>query len=79
MARDYKATSFLHHGCVIVGLPYSFEGQSTMDEITGGSPYGLSTVAGDGPPYEKMPTDNELEMARGYGKHLTIIARKLMN
>ncbi|KON33554.1 MAG: hypothetical protein AC479_03930 [miscellaneous Crenarchaeota group-6 archaeon AD8-1] len=70
--------TFLHHGCVVVGLPYSFSGQSRMDEITGGSPYGLSTVAGEGPPYERVPTDNELEMAKGYGKYLTNIARKLM-
>ena len=70
--------TFLHHGCVVVGLPYSFSGQSRMDEITGGSPYGLSTVAGEGPPYERVTTDNELEMAKGYGKYLTNIARKLM-
>ena len=70
--------TFLHHGCVVVGLPYSFSGQSRMDEITGGSPYGLSTVVGEGPPYKRVPTDNELEMAKGYGKYLTNIARKLM-
>ena len=69
--------TFLHHGCIVVGLPYSFDGQSTMEEISGGSPYGLSTVAGEGPPYERMPTENELEMAKGYGKYFTDIARKL--
>ena len=71
--------TFLHHGCIVVGLPYSFTGQSTMEEITGGSPYGLSTVAGNGPPYERMPTDNELKMARGFGRHLTNIAKKLIS
>ena len=69
--------TLLHHGCVIVGLPYSFTEQMTMDEITGGSPYGASTVAGNGPPYKRMPSINELKMAKGFGKHLTTIAKKL--
>jgi len=69
--------TLLHHGCVLVGLPYSFEEQTTMEEITGGSPYGASTIAGVGPPYERMPSANELQMARDLGKHLTAIARKL--
>ncbi len=69
--------TLLHHGCVVVGLPYSFKEQMTMEEITGGSPYGASTIAGGGPPYERMPSANELQMAKGLGKHLTAIARKL--
>jgi len=69
--------TLLHHGCVVVGLPYSFKEQMTMEEITGGSPYGASTIAGGGPPYECMPSANELQMAKGLGKHLTAIARKL--
>ena len=69
--------TLLHQGCILVGLPYSFQEQMTMEEITGGSPYGASTVAGGGPPYERMPSANELQMAKGLGKHLTAIARKL--
>ncbi|UCD95876.1 MAG: NAD(P)H:quinone oxidoreductase [Candidatus Bathyarchaeota archaeon] len=69
--------TFLHHGCVIIGLPYSFKEQMVMNEITGGSPYGPSTVAGSGPPYQRMPTENDLKLARSLGKHLTEIARKL--
>ncbi len=69
--------TLLHHGCVLVGLPYSFQEQTTMEEITGGSPYGASTVAGGGPPYTRMPTSNELQLARGLGRHFTTIATKL--
>jgi len=69
--------TLLHHGCVVVGLPYSFKEQTTMEEITGGSPYGASTIAGEGPPYERMPSANELKMAKGLGKNLTTIAKKL--
>jgi NAD(P)H dehydrogenase (quinone) len=65
----------LHFGCIIVGLPYSFEGQSRMDEITGGSPYGASTIAGrDG---KRMPSDNELAAIRFQGRHVATIAAKL--
>jgi len=67
--------TLLHHGCIFVGLPYSFTEQSRMDEITGGSPYGVSTIAG--PDGSRMPSDNELSMAKGLGKRLTIIAGKL--
>ncbi|MDH5448970.1 MAG: NAD(P)H:quinone oxidoreductase [Candidatus Bathyarchaeota archaeon] len=70
--------TLLHHGCVIVGLPYSFKEQMTMDEITGGSPYGASTIAGRGPPYRRMPSANELELAKNLGRHLTTIANKLL-
>ncbi|NIR87880.1 NAD(P)H:quinone oxidoreductase [Candidatus Bathyarchaeota archaeon] len=67
--------TLLHHGCVLVGLPYSFKEQMTMEEITGGSPYGASTIAG--PMGERMPSANELKMAKGLGKHLATIAKKL--
>ncbi|OGC39409.1 NAD(P)H:quinone oxidoreductase, type IV, partial [candidate division WOR-1 bacterium RIFOXYD2_FULL_36_8] len=67
--------TLLHHGMVIVGLPYSFKSQMRVDEITGGSPYGTSTIAGgEG---ERMPTRNELEAARFQGKHVAAIASKL--
>jgi len=67
--------TLLHHGMVVVGLPYSFEGQMRIDEITGGSPYGASTIAGG--KGERMPSDNELEAARFQGKHVATIASKL--
>jgi NAD(P)H dehydrogenase (quinone) len=67
--------TLLHHGFVVVGLPYAFQGQMRMDEITGGSPYGASTIAGgDG---SRMPSKNELEAARFQGKHVAGIASKL--
>ena len=69
--------TLLHQGLVIVGLPYSFKEQMTMEEISGGSPYGASTIAGSGPPYMRMPSAIELRLAKGLGKHLTAIARKL--
>lgn len=65
----------LHHGMVVVGLPYSFAGQMRLDEITGGTPYGASTIAaGDG---SRQPSDNELEGARFQGRHVAEIAAKL--
>jgi NAD(P)H dehydrogenase (quinone) len=67
--------TLLHHGFVIVGLPYSFQGQMRVDEITGGSPYGASTIAGG--QGERMPSDNELAAARFQGKHVATIAAKL--
>jgi NAD(P)H dehydrogenase (quinone) len=68
-------TVLLHHGMVIVGLPYSWQGQMKLDEITGGSPYGATTIAaGDG---SRQPTANELEGARFQGKHVAEIAKKL--
>jgi NAD(P)H dehydrogenase (quinone) len=67
--------TLLHLGFVIVGLPYAFQGQMRIDEITGGSPYGASTIAGgDG---SRMPSENELEAARFQGKHVANIAAKL--
>ena len=68
-------TTLLHHGMVIVGLPYSFEGNSEMGEISGGTPYGASTLAGnDG---SRMPSANELAGARFQGRHVAEIAAKL--
>lgn len=67
--------SLLHHGMVVVGLPYTFQGQMRIDELTGGSPYGASTIAGGSG--ERMPSENELEAARFQGKHVAQIAAKL--
>jgi NAD(P)H dehydrogenase (quinone) len=68
-------TTLLHHGMVIVGVPYSCTGLSAMGEITGGSPYGASTLAGgDG---KRQPTANELGIARFQGKHVAELAKKL--
>jgi NAD(P)H dehydrogenase (quinone) len=67
--------TLLHHGLVVVGLPYSFQGQMRNDEITGGSPYGASTIAGT--QGERSPTENELEAARFQGRHVAGIAAKL--
>ncbi len=67
--------TLLHHGCVVVGFPYSFKEQMTLEEITGGSPYGVSTIAGT--QGERMPSTNELKMAKDLGKRLTRIAKKL--
>lgn len=67
--------TLLHHGMVVVGLPYSYQGQTTLDEISGGSPYGASTIAGgDG---SRMPSENELEAARFQGRHVAQIAGQL--
>ena len=67
--------TLLHHGFVVVGLPYAFQGQMDNDEITGGSPYGASTIAGT--QGERTPTENELAGARFQGKHVASIAAKL--
>jgi len=67
--------TLLHQGMVIVGLPYAFQGQMRIDEITGGSPYGTSTIAGG--KGERMPSQNELAAARFQGKHVATIALKL--
>ena len=67
--------TLLHHGFVIVGLPYAFQGQMRIDEITGGSPYGASTIAGGSG--ERMPSENELDAARFQGKHVAAIAARL--
>ncbi len=67
-------TVLLHLGMVIVGLPYSFKGLTRVDEITGGSPYGATTIAGNN---DRKPSSNELEGARFQGRHVANIARKL--
>lgn len=67
-------TVLLHLGMVVVGLPYSFKGQLRMDEVTGGTPYGASTLAGEG---ERQPSANELDGARFQGRHVASIAAKL--
>jgi NAD(P)H dehydrogenase (quinone) len=68
-------TNLLHFGMVIVGLPYSFQGQMRLDEITGGSPYGVTTIAGG--QGQRLPSENELEGARFQGRHVAEIAKKL--
>ena len=68
-------TQLLHHGMVIVGLPYAWAGQMKLDEITGGSPYGATTITGgDG---SRQPSANELEGARYQGRHTAEIAAKI--
>jgi NAD(P)H dehydrogenase (quinone) len=67
--------TLLHQGMVIVGLPYAFAGQMGITEITGGSPYGASTITGG--QGERMPSDNELAGARFQGAHVARIAQKL--
>ena len=69
-------TTLLHHGMVIVGLPYTFKGNSEMGEISGGTPYGATTLAGnDG---SRMPSENELAGASFQGNHVAQIAGKLI-
>ncbi len=68
-------TNLLHFGMTIVGLPYSFQGQMTLDEITGGSPYGATTIAGG--QGQRQPSANELEGARHQGKLIAETANKL--
>jgi NAD(P)H dehydrogenase (quinone) len=68
-------TTLLHHGMVIVGLPYAFQEQMRIDEITGCSPYGASTIAGG--KGERMPSKTELAGARFQGKHAAGIAARL--
>jgi len=68
-------TVLLHHGMSVVGLPYSFQGQTDNTQITGGSPYGASTIAnGDG---SRQPSENELDGARFQGRHVAQMAREL--
>jgi NAD(P)H dehydrogenase (quinone) len=69
-------TVLLHQGMIIVGLPYSFQGQMGVGEITGCSPYGASTITGaDG---ARQPSENELAGARFQGKHVAEITAKLV-
>ncbi|MBI1982970.1 MAG: NAD(P)H:quinone oxidoreductase [Acidobacteria bacterium] len=77
--HESTLTSFhftlLHHGMVVVGVPYSCQELMTMSEISGGSPYGASTLAGsDG---KRMPSANELAIARFQGRHTAEIAKRL--
>jgi NAD(P)H dehydrogenase (quinone) len=68
-------TNLLHFGMVIVGLPYSFQGQMRLDQVTGGSPYGATTIAaGDG---SRKPSENELAGARYQGGLIATTAQKL--
>jgi NAD(P)H dehydrogenase (quinone) len=68
-------TTLLHHGMVIVGVPYAEQRLMNMDEITGGTPYGASTLAGtDG---SRQPSENELAIARFQGRHVAQITAKL--
>ena len=67
--------TMMHHGMVVVGLPYAFQGQMGVDEVKGGSPYGASTITGgDG---SRQPSETELEAARYQGAHVAKIAAKL--
>ena len=77
--QETTITSFhstlLHHGMIIVGVPYAEQRLLNMEEITGGTPYGATTLAGaDG---SRRPTENELAIARFQGKHVAQIAQKL--
>jgi NAD(P)H dehydrogenase (quinone) len=68
--------TLMHHGILVAGLPYSFQGQMRNDEITGGSPYGATTITnGDG---SRMPSENELDGARFQGRHIAEVAKKLL-
>ncbi|WP_374599210.1 NAD(P)H:quinone oxidoreductase [Brevundimonas sp.] len=67
--------TLMHHGILVAGLPYSFQGQMRNDEITGGSPYGATTITnGDG---SRLPSKNELDGARYQGRHIAEVAKKL--
>jgi len=67
--------TLLHHGMLVVGLPYTFQGQMGTQEVTGGSPYGASTIAdSDG---SRMPSENELDAARFQGEHAANISARL--
>ncbi len=68
-------TTLLHQGMIVVGMPYSESRQTTITEISGGSPYGASTITGgDG---SRQPSENELAIARSQGRHVAEIAKKL--
>ena len=69
------STFFFHMGMVICGVPYSTQELLNLEEISGGTPYGASTIAG--PRGERQPTANELAIARAQGRHVATIAAKL--
>jgi NAD(P)H dehydrogenase (quinone) len=79
--QETTITSFhstlLHHGMIIVGLPYTYKDLTTMREITGGTPYGASCVTGAGSEL-RMPSALELDMCRYQGEHVTRIASRLV-
>ena len=79
--QETTITSFhntlMHHGMIVVGLPYTFKDLSTMREVTGGTPYGASCVTGAGSEL-RMPSALELEMSRFQGQHVAGITRRLM-
>ena len=68
-------TNLLHFGLIVVGLPYSFQGQMQIDEVSGGSPYGATTIAGG--QGQRQPSANELDGARFQGKLIAQTATKL--
>ena len=80
--QETTITSFhstlLHHGMIVVGLPYTFKDLATMREVTGGTPYGASCVTGAGSEL-RMPTPLELEMCRYQGEHVVKIASRLVH
>jgi NAD(P)H dehydrogenase (quinone) len=67
--------TLFHQGMIVVGLPYTFQGQMRIDEVSGGTPYGASTIAGG--QGERLPSENELAAARFQGRHVARIAAKL--
>jgi NAD(P)H dehydrogenase (quinone) len=77
--QETTITSFhstlLHHGMVIVGVPYSHPGLTVLDEVSGGTPYGASTIAGG--QGQRQPSENELSIARFQGEHVAKLAAKL--
>lgn len=68
-------TTLLHHGMVIVGLPYAAPGLQNMTEVSGGTPYGATTLSG--PDNSRRPSENELELARFQGRHVAEITARL--
>jgi NAD(P)H dehydrogenase (quinone) len=79
--QETTLTSFhstlLHHGMIVVGLPYTFKDLMTLREVTGGTPYGASCVTGHGKEL-RMPTDLELEMCRFQGEHVATITGRFV-
>jgi len=70
--------TLMHLGMLIAGLPYTFKGQTRMDEITGGSPYGATTLAGSDDGKYRQPSCNELDGARFQGRHVAEVAVSLV-
>jgi NAD(P)H dehydrogenase (quinone) len=68
-------TFLFHHGMVVAGVPYAAPGLSVLDELSGGSPYGATTITG--PKGDRMPSENELAVARFQGRHVAQLAAKL--